>query len=114
MHAFSLGVVSTSCFKGPYPYFTAPNRAFFYSMYTYINSTFVVFFCHLATKCHLFFLQTYLTAFTHMTPRRNWQMQTTMLLVGQARSGPFYLEPRSQGMPSRGLQDKPSILGTSF
>lgn len=41
-------------------------------------------------------------------------MQTTMLLVGQARSGPFYLEPRSQRMPSHGLQDKLSILGTGF
>lgn len=84
-------------------------------MYTYINSAFVVFFCHLATKCHLFLLHALLMALTGMTsPRRNWQMQTKKLLVGQARSGPFYLEPRSQGMPSHGLQDKPSILGTSF
>lgn len=41
-------------------------------------------------------------------------MHTTKLLVGRATSGPFYLEPRVQGLSSHGVQDKPSILDTGF
>lgn len=41
-------------------------------------------------------------------------MHTTKLPIGQANSGPFDLEPRSERLSSPGVQDKPSILDTGF